>query len=136
MTYSAPARQRKPTLWDSKVAVCPRLGLLSCAERLGQLPPDAPLASQLSPATLIAVGHRGLPRGLAVRAEGNRIRRIPIGIPFDDPGDRAADVAHYCHRPFLITRGERRAIVERSTTGMNPVDPVETGWTEQHGRGE
>ena len=30
MTYSAPARQRKPTLWDSKIAVCRKLGLLSC----------------------------------------------------------------------------------------------------------
>jgi hypothetical protein len=32
MTYSSPARQRKPTLWDSEVALCRRLGFLSCAE--------------------------------------------------------------------------------------------------------
>src|SRR6202044_131534 len=34
MTYSAAARERKPTLWDSKVAVCRRLGFLSCAEQV------------------------------------------------------------------------------------------------------
>jgi hypothetical protein len=32
MTRSVPARQRKATLWDAQVAVCRRLGLLSCAD--------------------------------------------------------------------------------------------------------
>jgi hypothetical protein len=35
MTYSAPARQRKPTLWDSEIAVCRRLGLLLCDGTVG-----------------------------------------------------------------------------------------------------
>ena len=49
MTYSAPARQRKPTLWDAKVAVCHRLGLLSCAERVDRLPADAGVVSWVAP---------------------------------------------------------------------------------------
>jgi hypothetical protein len=32
VTRSAPARQTKPTVWDAQVAVCRRLGLLSCGE--------------------------------------------------------------------------------------------------------
>lgn len=47
MTNSAPARQRKPTLWDSQVAVCLRLGLLSCAERVDRSAADALVVSRL-----------------------------------------------------------------------------------------
>jgi hypothetical protein len=50
MTCSAAARQRKPTLWDSKVAVCRRLGLLSCAERVDGSESDAPVVNELPPA--------------------------------------------------------------------------------------
>jgi hypothetical protein len=32
VNHSSPARQRKTTFWDPQVAVCRRLGLLSCGE--------------------------------------------------------------------------------------------------------
>jgi hypothetical protein len=54
MTYSAPARQRKPTLWDSQVAVCRRLGMLSCAERVDRLTSVALVAIQLPLLTVMA----------------------------------------------------------------------------------
>jgi hypothetical protein len=47
MTNSALARQRKPTLWDSKVAVCRRVGFLSCAERVDPLVADVPMCTQM-----------------------------------------------------------------------------------------
>jgi hypothetical protein len=45
MTFSELARQRKPTLWDAEIAVCRRLGLLSCTERTDRLAADAPVVA-------------------------------------------------------------------------------------------
>jgi hypothetical protein len=59
MTFSAPARQRKPTLWDSQVALYRRLGFLSCAEpveRVAALVPEPHLDDVLHPPGRPALG--------------------------------------------------------------------------------